>query len=443
MVISIPYSIFIKGVIMKPTKKWMLGLIMVLVYIGFAGLCVQAGGLNGPESGLVGVARGTFYYNGQTYVVASDMLNQGINYLCQDGVDLTQEQANKVLGMAYGMVGEGVARGYLIPVGGGKKKGSVDTSGIPQRSGSEVVKDVAALAGELDVKVTVDSANRKVTITNVDGKQILNFDGIIKNTGVLLEFDGKFFGMLIGYILMAVLLLLLASNRAKKQSLSKPGTKKSFVICNIISPIVLMLMGVGLVGVIVMPAEKLLVNAGKVVLSKSIPSYDNNLDSIYENVVKQKKKTVDEADVVMPTNETHYGMIHCSDWGLEAKLYFGDTERVLREGIGQYMGSGIPGMGKPILLTGHSNTFMAGMSKVQKGDVVTIETGYGTYRYRITKSTIAAASDTSAYDLGQDEEQLILYTCYPYGTTVGVRSERHFVYGKKISGPKIKQKKGE
>jgi sortase A len=427
---------------MKPTKKWIICLLTILIYMSFSGLNVQAGGLNGPESGLVGAARGTFYYNGQTYVVAPDMLNQGINYLCQDGVDLTQEQANKVLGMAYGMVGEGVARGYLIPVGG-KKGNSVDTSDIPQKSGSQAVKDVAELAGELGVKVTVDSANRKVTITNEDGKQILNFDGVIKNTGVLLDFDGKFFGTLIGYILLAVLLLLFASKRAKKQSVGKPGTKKSFILRNIVSPIVLMLMGVGLVGVIVMPAEKLLINAGKVVLSKSIPSYDNKLDSIYENVVKVEKKTVDEADVVMPANETHYGMIRCSNWGLDAKLYFGDTERVLREGVGQYMGSGIPGMGKPILLTGHSNTFMTGMSKVQKGDIVTIETSYGTYQYRIKKSTIAAASDTLAYDLGQDEEQLILYTCYPYGTTVGVRTERHFVYGEKISGPTIKQKKGE
>ena len=43
--------------------------------------------------------------------------------------------------------------------------------------------------------------------------------------------------------------------------------------------------------------------------------------------------------------------------------------------------------------------------------------------------------DDTAYDLLQDKEQLIMYTCYPFEMLVGItKQERLFVYADKISG---------
>lgn len=455
---------------MKQTKKWMLCLAATLLCVYMSTVSVHAGGLNGPESSLIAAASGTFTYNGQSYVASPDMLNQAINYLCQDGVDLTQEQANAAIGSMYGMVGQGVAQGYLIPAGGGSGSGNSNSTGnqgdskndhgstnadsqgngagssgdTGSKSTSQAVKDAAKLADELGVKVTVDPANKKVTITNKDGKQILNFDGVIKNTGIPLDFDQKFFVMLGIYGIVAILLLLFAVWRDKKQPSGKPSTTNSFAMRNIVSPMIMTIMGVALAGILCMPAKSLFLTTGKMVLSKSVPDYHNELDSIYDENSKLYKNKVDSSKITMPTNETHYAMIRCENWGLDEKLYFGDTDRVLQEGIGQYIGSGIPGMGKPILLTGHSNTFLNGMSKIKQGDIVTIRTNYGIFQYRIRKSVIADASDASAYDLGQEREQLILYTCYPYAASVGVRTERHFVYGDKVAGPTIiYREKGE
>lgn len=437
---------------MKRIKRGMMGLGMILTAIVMTAGTVQAGGLNGPESALIGAASGTFTYNGQSYVASPDLLNQAVNYLCQDGVDLTQEQANAAIGSMYGMVAQGVAQGYLIPTGGGGQtsgsqgqgKNSAGTEDIPEKSASEAVKDAAELAGELGVKVTVDPANKKVTITNKDGKQILNFDRAIKNTGIPLDFGAVFFVLLAVYLVIAILLLVFAWYQDRRQPSGKPCGTGTFIRKNIFSPVIMTVMGAALIVILCLPARSLLVSTGRMILSKSVPAYSGSLDSIYDENSKMYKNKVSSDRVTMPVNETHYAMIRCENWNLDAKLYFGDTDRVLQEGIGQYIGSSIPGMGKPVLLTGHSNTFLSGMAKVQQGDIVTIRTNYGIYKYRINKSVIADASDASAYDLGQNREQLILYTCYPYNASVGTRKERHFLYGEKIAGPEIVQKeKGE
>ena len=54
----------------------------------------------------------------------------------------------------------------------------------------------------------------------------------------------------------------------------------------------------------------------------------------------------------------------------------------------------------------------------------------------MTGSKIAKATDTQAYDLLQNKEQLILFTCYPV-EGLGEKEDRFFVYADKISGPTV------
>ena len=70
------------------------------------------------------------------------------------------------------------------------------------------------------------------------------------------------------------------------------------------------------------------------------------------------------------------------------------------------------------------------------GDIVTITTSYGVFEYQVTDMQVKSSTDKSAYDLKQDKEQLILYTCYPFDM-LGLTPNRYFVYADKISGPSI------
>jgi sortase A len=66
------------------------------------------------------------------------------------------------------------------------------------------------------------------------------------------------------------------------------------------------------------------------------------------------------------------------------------------------------------------------------GDVVRIVREDKDYYYSIVFTLVTELTDTSAYDLSQDRELLILYTCYPFGQLLGDRKERYFVYGEPV-----------
>ena len=44
--------------------------------------------------------------------------------LSEDGIDLTDTQASALISQAYGMIGDGVAGGYLVPIDGGESSGT-------------------------------------------------------------------------------------------------------------------------------------------------------------------------------------------------------------------------------------------------------------------------------------------------------------------------------
>ena len=106
-------------------------------------------------------------------------------------------------------------------------------------------------------------------------------------------------------------------------------------------------------------------------------------------------------------------------------------------GVGTYKDDsrvGIPGEGKTILLAGHNNTFFNDLQHAEAGATVTITTHYGVYTYEVTGTEILDYQDETAYDFTRTDENLILYTCYPFDA-LGFTPNRFFVYAKYVSGP--------
>jgi sortase A len=56
----------------------------------------------------------------------------------------------------------------------------------------------------------------------------------------------------------------------------------------------------------------------------------------------------------------------------DAPLYFGDDDQSFENGAGQYVLSGIPGEGRPILVGGHDLSYFAPLEDIKKGDEVTV-----------------------------------------------------------------------
>lgn len=222
-------------------------------------------------------------------------------------------------------------------------------------------------------------------------------------------------------------------------------------------PLIFTILGYLLIYIAFKPIINIGISLTSMIMAQEIPDFNLELESIYvepeevpldegsegsgDNVGNEDKvesePTVDLADVVWPSYGQHYAQISCERIGLKAPLYMGDDNSITKVGAGQYLGSFPPGFGKIILVGAHCTTFFKPLQNVETGDIIVIKTSYGIYKYEVSKIQVYVADDMDAYDLLEEKEQLIMYTCYPFRLLSGSRQHRMFVYADKISGPKL------
>lgn len=130
------------------------------------------------------------------------------------------------------------------------------------------------------------------------------------------------------------------------------------------------------------------------------------------------------------------GQVIIDDADIDVPLLYGSTDECLYVGAGVRTQSHKPGYGKPVMIAGHTIPYFKNLGIVKKGQIVTIKTYYGIFTYKITGSRVANEEDTSAYDLAQNKEQLIMFTCYPLDG-IGDKTDRLFVFADKVGGPKV------
>lgn len=217
---------------------------------------------------------------------------------------------------------------------------------------------------------------------------------------------------------------------------------KGFLILPSIFFVVIYLLGY----LVLMPSSSLISAAG-LMFSDSARDYSTEYNNIFVPVSENENET--DSNKKLPISEIQYpktgeqfGELIIEDCSIDNNLFFGDGNVALRNGVGIYNGSFIPGYGKTILVAGHNNTYFNGLKNAEAGQKVTIKTIYGNYTYEITETAVKKATDASAYDLSADYENLIMYTCYPFDE-LGLTDKRFFVYAKYVSGPQIDKTSGE
>lgn len=176
------------------------------------------------------------------------------------------------------------------------------------------------------------------------------------------------------------------------------------------------------------PFASYLLAKGKMIITEGAPPVTEAFTTRIPKVIADTTGISELSEIQIPKQESRYGTISCQQPVMSAPIYYGDSKTALENGVGQYPNGNLPGMGKPILIGGHDGTYFAALAKVKIGDIIMIKTDYGQFRYSVASKKIFDQSDDSAYDLSQKKEQLILYTCYPFGQLVGSRNQRFFVY---------------
>lgn len=135
-----------------------------------------------------------------------------------------------------------------------------------------------------------------------------------------------------------------------------------------------------------------------------------------------------------PNYGQKYATLKISSINLNLPLYFGDTLKILRYGVGHFAGSYFPGENGTIILAAHNNKgFFHELDKVKVGDIVVIEAEYGTFKYEVESYKVVKETDLSSFPIQHEEEMLIMYTCYPINKrVVGRKTQRYVVYAKRI-----------
>ena len=87
------------------------------------------------------------------------------------------------------------------------------------------------------------------------------------------------------------------------------------------------------------------------------------------------------------------------------------------------------------LIAGHDSTYFASLENINEGNYLIFTKDSKQYLYKVRMTEIRKASD--GFDLKKDgDQELVLYTCYPFGVSSISREKRFFVYCDFISESK-------
>ena len=183
-------------------------------------------------------------------------------------------------------------------------------------------------------------------------------------------------------------------------------------------------------------------------IADQAPSFDDSLKSIYdpeaEKIQPQEANYIDSRDIEFPMSGTQYAQVTCEEIGLDAPVYWHDSDEILMYGVGQMIASMPPGFGSAIVLSGHNNTFFTCLQYAAVGNVIKIKTNYCDYEYKVTKVQVYPEKELGSI-IGdavrnENKEELIMYTCYPFHVITGRKTQRLTVFADRISGTDVKWK---
>jgi sortase A len=415
---------------------------VVLFLMLVSGLTAYAGTINPEEARIIDAASGYFDYQGEKYVSTASALSQMTAYLNQDGVDLVKTQADRAIQLMFyeKNIKTAIDGGYIVPADGGAPgtdPGDGDgTGGDGDGTGGNGTGGDGNGNGT-DGEGTIGPDGKPVAGTGKPGFfQIMTREGLVKgfDSEGTQVFAGslpiKNTGMNLSIFLIPVLILAaLASGFLVK-------VKKE--IRFIVVPLVFVLLLAGVLGTVGASAKNMLLAHVETAMILGAPEIDYLPEGMTDSDPGLQSAGIlkaGEADI--PAVGAQYGKIFCNEIDLAAPLYFGDDDTIFEKGAGQYVMSGIPGEGRPILIGGHDVSFFAPLENIKKGDEVSVVTDYGQFTYTVREIKIESVDEWSDKTLEDNQETLILYTCYPFGNVFGARADRYYVICDKTMGPVI------
>lgn len=124
------------------------------------------------------------------------------------------------------------------------------------------------------------------------------------------------------------------------------------------------------------------------------------------------------------------GRIGISRLGISVMVMEGDSEATLQLAAGHIAGTALPGQPGNVGIAGHRDSFFRPLRNIREGDIVTLTTPGGEFRYSVASTRIVRPDDVSVLD-SDSREILTLVTCYPF-YFVGPAPDRFIVRAERI-----------
>ncbi len=223
----------------------------------------------------------------------------------------------------------------------------------------------------------------------------------------------------------------------------KNRSKKSYRGNFIILPIVFLICGYILFFVCLTPVINPLISIYGIAFSNANAATvgESKTNSIFNGTTGIRSGILTVDDFEYPGWGDIFGNIKVDNTQIDCDLIFGDNTALLKKGACMSIMSHIPGCNTGILVAAHNNTYFHTLPQAQIGDLVHVETNYGSFVYKIYETKIVDTSKPNYYELYEpelygDREILMLYTCWPIDTLAST-PQRYFAFCEFVSGPQV------
>lgn len=134
----------------------------------------------------------------------------------------------------------------------------------------------------------------------------------------------------------------------------------------------------------------------------------------------------------MPENGDIFGKLTIPRLKQSFPLVQGTGDEDLKRGVGHMIRTVMPGELGNCVISGHRDTVFSRLGKVEKGDLLVVETAAGEFTYEVTRIRIVDKEDRTVV-VPTEGPVLTVSTCYPF-RYVGSAPDRYVLVADLLTG---------
>lgn len=155
--------------------------------------------------------------------------------------------------------------------------------------------------------------------------------------------------------------------------------------------------------------------------------FKNSIETIKEEVIDKRKPELGEK----------IGVLTIPKLNRSLPIFEGTNSDILKQGVGHFTHSVLPGENNNSVLSGHRDTVFRGLGNVGINDELIVTTDTGEYLYKIRKVRIVDQRDRTVL-VPKPKGTLTVTTCYPFGF-IGNAPKRYILVADLIAEQQIEK----